>query len=91
MIWGETNLFLVQHPYMTFAKVSRTYFPRSPNPSPWGALGTPQARKVLGFREILPKTDLPSLKLTANAPENRPGPQKERRMYSNHPFLGASC
>ena len=29
-----------------------------------------------------------SLKLTANAPENRPGP-KRKRSYSNHPFSGA--
>ena len=33
---------------------------------------------------------LPNLKLTANAPENRPGP-KRKRSYSNHPFPGASC
>ena len=31
---------------------------------------------------------LPSLKLTANAPEKRPGP-KRKRSYSNHPFLGS--
>ena len=34
--------------------------------------------------------EIHSLKLTANAPENRPGP-KRKRSYSNHPFLGASC
>ena len=31
---------------------------------------------------------LPSRKLTANAPENRPF-AKRKRSYSNHPFLGA--
>ena len=31
---------------------------------------------------------LHSLKLTAKAPENRPGP-KRKRSYSNHPFSGA--
>ncbi len=35
-------------------------------------------------------SSLPSLKLTAKAPENRPvSTQKERRKYSNHPFSGA--
>ena len=32
--------------------------------------------------------NLHSLKLTAKAPENRPGP-KRKRSYSNHPFSGA--
>ena len=33
---------------------------------------------------------LPSLKLTANAPENRPGPKRKLNSFSNHPFLGAN-
>ena len=34
--------------------------------------------------------DLPSLKLTAKAPENRPGPQKEKdRIPTTIHFLGA--
>ena len=32
---------------------------------------------------------VPSLKLTAKAPENRPGP-KRKQSYSNHPFSGAN-
>ena len=32
---------------------------------------------------------LPSLKLTARALENRPGP-KRKRSYSNHPFSGGN-
>ena len=32
--------------------------------------------------------ELPSLKLTANAPENRPKPNR-KHSYSNHPFSGA--
>ena len=34
------------------------------------------------------KTPIPSLKLTARAPENRPGPER-KQSYSNHPFSGA--
>ena len=52
-----------------------------------------QIHSPIGFfyvRERSRPRQLASLKLTANAPENRPKPNK-KGSYSNHPFLGANC
>ena len=52
----------------------------------------PDARRVL-CRWLVGEDgvvgNLSSLKLTANAPENRPGPNR-KGLYSNHPFSGAN-
>ena len=36
------------------------------------------------------KQKIPSLKLTAKAPDNRPKPNG-KGLYFNHPFVGANC
>ena len=49
-----------------------------------------QRLKSLDPRDLSNKIgEIPSLKLTANAPENRPRPQNERIVSLLHPFSGA--
>jgi len=55
------------------------WFPGSEGRKAWGSM------MVVGR---VKSQNLPSLKLTAKAPENRPGP-KRKQSYSNHPFSGA--